>query len=226
MRLGINMSYWGAANDAEDLWIAPHTERMDVGSAIFQIPARTPAMTAMTWAWACRARRSPRAAGPHPRVRGDRPQGSNARTSDVRWQALPPAAAGRSGQGGEADVHPVRELIPVYLAAIGPDELGATVPLVMGDDMNLLDDLVRWYTVQYIGGWAARSRTSTTSSPTGWGSRRPPTRSSVHTKDFEGAAAVPFECVDTTSPWARRAGRDRVSFGLAIHRRVCGSKSS
>src|SRR5438309_7936296 len=29
-------------------WIAARTERMDVGTAIMQIPARTPAMTAMT----------------------------------------------------------------------------------------------------------------------------------------------------------------------------------
>ena len=29
-------------------WVAAQTERIDVGSAIFQIPARTPAMTAMT----------------------------------------------------------------------------------------------------------------------------------------------------------------------------------
>src|SRR5579859_5383420 len=77
MKLGVNMGYWGAGNDAENLdvakeadrlgysvcwaaeaygsdaatiltWIAAHTERMDVGSAVFQIPARTPAMTAMT----------------------------------------------------------------------------------------------------------------------------------------------------------------------------------
>src|SRR5205085_4595069 len=29
-------------------WIAAQTERIDVGSAVMQIPARTPAMTAMT----------------------------------------------------------------------------------------------------------------------------------------------------------------------------------
>ncbi len=29
-------------------WIAAHTERIDVGAGVFQIPARTPAMTAMT----------------------------------------------------------------------------------------------------------------------------------------------------------------------------------
>jgi alkanesulfonate monooxygenase SsuD/methylene tetrahydromethanopterin reductase-like flavin-dependent oxidoreductase (luciferase family) len=77
MRLGLNLGYWGAGNDADNLalaveadrlgyadvwaaeaygsdaatvltWIAAHTERIDVGSAIFQIPGRTPANTAMT----------------------------------------------------------------------------------------------------------------------------------------------------------------------------------
>src|SRR5215472_11283145 len=77
MRLGINLGYWGAGMDSDNLavaqeadrlgyavcwaaeaygsdaatvltWIAAHTEHMDVGAAVFQIPARTPAMTAMT----------------------------------------------------------------------------------------------------------------------------------------------------------------------------------
>src|SRR6059058_2449675 len=77
MRLGLNLGYWGAGNDATNLavaqeadrlgysvvwaaeaygsdtatvlsWIAAQTRNVDVGSAVFQIPARTPAMTAMT----------------------------------------------------------------------------------------------------------------------------------------------------------------------------------
>ena len=77
MRLGLNLGYWGAGNDADNLalareadrvgyavawaaeaygsdaatvlaWVAAQTERIDVGSAIFQIPGRTPANTAMT----------------------------------------------------------------------------------------------------------------------------------------------------------------------------------
>src|SRR3989442_181967 len=77
MKLGLNLGYWGASNDADNLalareadtlgyavvwaaeaygsdaptvlsWIAAQTSRIDVGSAIMQIPARTPAMTAMT----------------------------------------------------------------------------------------------------------------------------------------------------------------------------------
>jgi F420-dependent oxidoreductase-like protein len=76
MNLGLNIGYFGTAiadnftliSTAEDLgydsvwtaeaygadaltplaWIAAKTERIKVGSAVFQIPARTPAMTAMT----------------------------------------------------------------------------------------------------------------------------------------------------------------------------------
>lgn len=76
MKLGLNIGYFGTAiaqnftiiSTAEDLgydsvwtaeaygsdaltplaWIAAKTERIKVGSAVFQMPARTPAMTAMT----------------------------------------------------------------------------------------------------------------------------------------------------------------------------------
>ena len=77
MRLGLNLGYWGAGQDADNLalaveadrlgyavcwaaeaygsdavtvlaWVAAQTRRIDVGSAVLQIPARTPAMTAMT----------------------------------------------------------------------------------------------------------------------------------------------------------------------------------
>src|SRR2546426_1504581 len=75
MRLGLNFGYWGSgpsdniaiAREAERLgyhslwtaeaygsdavtplvWLAAHTERINVGTAIMQMPARTPAMTAM-----------------------------------------------------------------------------------------------------------------------------------------------------------------------------------
>ena len=76
MRLGLNFGYWGSgpadnisiAREAERLgyhslwtaeaygsdavtplvWLAAHTERINVGTAIMQMAARTPAMTAMT----------------------------------------------------------------------------------------------------------------------------------------------------------------------------------
>jgi hypothetical protein len=96
MKLGLNLGYWGGGNDADNLalakeadalgyavawaaeaygsdvvtvlaWVAAQCPNIDVGSAIFQIPGRTPALTAMTAAAgsasvsASPARRSPRA---------------------------------------------------------------------------------------------------------------------------------------------------------------------
>src|SRR5919197_3419647 len=78
MRLGLHVGYWGLGLTAEQqlelvqaaeaagydsvwaaeaygsdtatvlAWIAAQTEKIRIGSAIFQMPARTPAMTAMT----------------------------------------------------------------------------------------------------------------------------------------------------------------------------------
>src|SRR4051794_4909466 len=77
MRLGLSLGAWTPATAAEQValareaerlgfsvvwaseaygadaatvltWVAAHTERIDVGSAVFQIPGRTPALTAMT----------------------------------------------------------------------------------------------------------------------------------------------------------------------------------
>ena len=77
MRFGLNLGYWGMGNDSDNLvlakeadklgysvvwaaeaygsdaatvlaFIAAQTEKIDVGSAVFQIPGRTPANTAMT----------------------------------------------------------------------------------------------------------------------------------------------------------------------------------
>jgi alkanesulfonate monooxygenase SsuD/methylene tetrahydromethanopterin reductase-like flavin-dependent oxidoreductase (luciferase family) len=77
VKLGLNLSYWGMGNDADNLalareadelgfavvwvaeaygsdsptvlaWIGAQTSRIDIGSAVMQIPGRSPAMTAMT----------------------------------------------------------------------------------------------------------------------------------------------------------------------------------
>src|SRR5205807_3829838 len=78
MKLGLNIAYWGLGITAADqlrmvkeaeaagfdsvwaaeaygsdvatvlAWVAANTERIRIGSAIFQMPARSPAMTAMT----------------------------------------------------------------------------------------------------------------------------------------------------------------------------------
>ncbi|HYT09573.1 MAG TPA: LLM class F420-dependent oxidoreductase [Mycobacteriales bacterium] len=174
MRLGLNLGYWGAGNDAANLalaqeadrlgfavvwaaeawgsdvvsvlsWVAAHTERIDVGSAIMQIPARTPAMTAMTAATldtlsGGRFRLGLGVSGPQVSegwhgVRFDKPLGRTReyveivrmamRRDTVRYNGehytLPlPDGPGRALK---LIVHPVRERIPIYLAAVGPKNL-------------------------------------------------------------------------------------------------------
>ncbi|HVA61624.1 MAG TPA: LLM class F420-dependent oxidoreductase [Mycobacteriales bacterium] len=174
MRLGINLGYWGAGNDAENLelaraaerlgyavawaaeaygsdtatilaWVAAHTERIDIGSAVFQIPARTPAMTAMTAATldtlsGGRFRLGLGVSGPQVSegwhgVRFDSPLGRTREYVDIIRLALSRervAYQGRHytlplpdgpGKALKLTVHPVRDNIPIYLAAIGPRNL-------------------------------------------------------------------------------------------------------
>ena len=171
MRLGLNLGYWGAGNDAANLalareadrlgfaavwaaeawgsdavsvlsWLAAHTERVDVGSAIMQIPARTPAMTAMTAATldalsGGRFRLGLGVSGPQVSegwhgVRFDKPLGRTREYVDIVRMALRRETVRYSGKHyrlplpdgpGKAlklIVHPVRARIPVYLAAVGP----------------------------------------------------------------------------------------------------------
>ncbi|KAA2253874.1 LLM class F420-dependent oxidoreductase [Solihabitans fulvus] len=174
MRLGLNLGYWGAGNDADHLalakeadrlgfsvvwaaeaygsdaptvlsWIAAHTERVDVGSAVMQIPARTPAMTAMTAATLDtlsqgRFRLGLGVSGPQVSegwhgVRFDKPLARTREYVDIVRAALRreklrydgahytlPLPDG-PGKALTLTVHPEREHIPVYLAAVGPKNL-------------------------------------------------------------------------------------------------------
>jgi F420-dependent oxidoreductase-like protein len=174
MRLGLNLGYWGAGNDADNLalareadrlgfavawaaeaygsdaatvlaWVAAHTRRLDVGSAVFQIPGRTPALTAMTAATldalsGGRFRLGLGVSGPQVSegwhgVRFDRPLGRTReyveivrmalRRDTVRYQGTHwtlPLPDG-PGKALRLTVHPVRDQLPVYLAAVGPKNL-------------------------------------------------------------------------------------------------------
>lgn len=174
MRLGLNLGYWGAGNDRDNLalarvadelgysvvwaaeaygsdvvsvltWVAAHTERVDVGSAVMQIPARTPAMTAMTAATmdtlsGGRFRLGLGVSGPQV-AEGwhgtpfDPPLARAREYVDIVRMALArrPVAydgdyyklplPGGQGRSLRLTVHPVREHIPLYLAAVGPRNL-------------------------------------------------------------------------------------------------------
>ncbi len=174
MKLGLNLGYWGAGNDADNLaltkeaddlgysvawvaeaygsdaptvlaWVGAQTTRIDIGSAIFQIPGRTPANCAMTAATldtlsGGRFRLGLGVSGPQVSegwhgVRFDKPLARTREYSDIVKLALSRQKVRYDGQHyvlplpdgpGKAlqlTVHPVREHIPMYLAAVGPKNL-------------------------------------------------------------------------------------------------------
>jgi F420-dependent oxidoreductase-like protein len=173
MRLGLNLGYWGLFSDDDNIalaqeaerigyssvwtaeaygsdaatvltWVAAHTSTIDLGSGIFQIPGRTPAMTAMTAATidplsGGRFRLGLGVSGPQVSegwhgVRFERPLARTREYIDIIRLALSRERVEYHGQHYELPlpdgpgkalkmiIHPVREL-PIYLAAIGPKNL-------------------------------------------------------------------------------------------------------
>jgi F420-dependent oxidoreductase-like protein len=174
MKLGVNLGYWGAGNDADNLalareadrlgyavcwtaeaygsdaatilaWVAAQTEQIDIGSAVFQIPARTPAMTAMTAATldslsGGRFRLGLGVSGPQVSegwhgVPFKAPLARTREYIDIVNLALSRKRVSYDGEhfklplpGGpgkklQLTVYPIREHIPIYLAAVGPKNL-------------------------------------------------------------------------------------------------------
>jgi F420-dependent oxidoreductase-like protein len=183
MRLGINLGYWGGGMDADNLavaqeadklgysvcwaaeaygsdaptvlaWVAAHTERIDVGSAILQIPARQPAMTAMTAATldslsGGRFRLGLGVSGPQVSegwygVKFDKPVARTREYVEIVRKAMTRERLSYEGEhwtlplpGGpgkplKLTVHPQREYIPLYIAAIGPKNLEQTGEIADG----------------------------------------------------------------------------------------------
>jgi F420-dependent oxidoreductase-like protein len=174
MKLGLNIGYWGLVsgednialvmeaerlgfsvawcaeaygNDAATVltWIAAKTERIDVGSAIFQIPGRTPAMTAMTAATidtlsGGRFRLGLGVSGPQVSegwhgAKFDKPIGRTREYIDIIRMAFARERVRYDGEHYQLPlpdgpgkplkmiIHPVRDHMPIYLAAIGPKNL-------------------------------------------------------------------------------------------------------
>jgi len=185
MRLGLNFGYWGSgpsdnitiAQEAERLgyhslwtaeaygsdsvaplvWLAAHTTRIKVGTAIMQMPARTPAMTAMTAATidlltGGRFLLGIGASGPqvvegwHGVVYGKlltrtREYVDIVRTILKREQPLEhhgeyydiPVQGGTGlGKPLKLIVHPLRNHIPIYVAAIGPKNVALAAEIADG----------------------------------------------------------------------------------------------
>jgi F420-dependent oxidoreductase-like protein len=174
VKLGLNLGYWGTGNDADNLalarqadalgfssvwaaeaygsdsptvlaWIGAQTEHIDLGSAVMQIPARSPAMAAMTAATidtlsGGRFRMGLGVSGPQVSegwhgVRFDKPLARTREYVDIVKLALGrkrvryegehytlPLPDG-PGKALQLTVHPVRDHIPIYLAAVGPKNL-------------------------------------------------------------------------------------------------------
>lgn len=185
MRLGLNFGYWGSgasdsvaiAQEAERLgydslwtaeaygsdavtplvWLAAKTEKIRVGTAIMQMPARTPAMTAMTamtvdLLTAGRFLLGIGASGPQV-VEGwhgvpygklltrTREYVTILKTIFKREQPLEfhgeyydiPVRGGTGlGKPLKSIVHPLRSDIPIYIAAIGPKNVALAAELADG----------------------------------------------------------------------------------------------
>jgi F420-dependent oxidoreductase-like protein len=183
VKLGLNLGYWGTGNDAENLvlareadqlgyscawaaeaygsdaptvlaWVGAQTERIGLGSSILQIPARSPAMAAMTAATldtlsGGRFRLGLGVSGPQVSegwhgVRFAEPLARTREYVDIvnlalsrkrvryegRHYTLPlPDGPGKALQ---LTVHPVREHIPIYLASVGPKNLELTGEIADG----------------------------------------------------------------------------------------------
>lgn len=183
MKLGLNLGYWGAGNDRDNLalaveadtlgysvvwaaeaygsdvpsvlsFVAARTQKIDVGAAIMQIPARSPAMAAMTAATidtlsGGRFRMGLGVSGPQVSegwhgVRFDKPLGRTREYVDIVRMAIARQRVRYDGEHyvlplpdgpGKAltlTVHPEREDIPIYLASVGPNNLELTGEIADG----------------------------------------------------------------------------------------------
>jgi F420-dependent oxidoreductase-like protein len=226
-RLGYSVLWAAEAYGSDTVsmlgWMAGQTERIDLGAAVMQIPARTPAMTAMTAATldtlsGGRFRLGLGVSGPQVSegwhgVRFAKPLGRTREYVDVVRMALARQPVSYQGEhyelplpGGPGKAlklgfHPLRPDIPVYLAAVGPKNLElageiadgwlaiffapdaaddhlahiragrakagkdltgfdvvASVPVVIGDDLDACADVIRPYAALYVGGMGSREQ--------------------------------------------------------------------
>jgi F420-dependent oxidoreductase-like protein len=185
MRLGLNLGYWssgpadsvGLALEAERLgfhslwtaeaygsdsvttltWLAAKTERIKVGTAIMQMPARTPAMTAMTAATldlltGGRFLLGIGASGPqvvegwHGVVYGKLLKRTREYVDILRlvlkreqpveyhgeYYDIPVKGGTGLGKPLKLIVHPLRPDIPIYIAAIGPRNVALAAEIADG----------------------------------------------------------------------------------------------
>jgi F420-dependent oxidoreductase-like protein len=270
-RLGYSVVWAAEAYGSDTVsilaWIAGQTERIDLGAGIMQIPARTPAMTAMTAASmdnisGGRFRLGLGVSGPQVSegwhgVRFGRPLHRTREYVDIVKLAIARKEVSYDGEfyrlplpdgPGKAlrlGFHPPREHIPIYLAAVGPKNLELageiadgwlavflapefageltasiaagrakvgktpdgfdivpTVPVVVGDDVAMCAELVRWYAALYVGGMGSREQNFYNRLATRMGyadAAREVQELYLTKRQRDAAAAVPLEFIDRTS---------------------------
>ncbi|MGH8860607.1 MAG: LLM class F420-dependent oxidoreductase, partial [Jatrophihabitantaceae bacterium] len=270
-RLGYSVAWAAEAYGTDAVtvltWIAAHTEHIDVGSAILQIPARTPTMTAMTAATldtlsGGRFRLGLGLSGPQVSegwhgVRFAKPLARTREYVDivklalsrerVRYEGLTYTLPLPDGPGKALHLmqHPVRDHIPLYIASIGPKNLELTgeladgwlsvffapdfaadllehlaagrakvgktldgfdivptVPLVVGDDVEVCAQSVRHYAALYIGGMGSREQNfyNQLACRMGFAEEAARVQELYLAREHRNAAdAVPIEFIDATS---------------------------
>jgi F420-dependent oxidoreductase-like protein len=184
VRLGLNVGYWGMRGQTSDelevvleaerlgfsvvwaaeawgsdvvsplAWLAAKTSTIELGSAVMQIPARTPTMTAMTAATLDtlsngRFRLGLGVSGPQVSegwhgVRFAKPLARTREYVDIINLAFSRRKVAYDGQTYQLPLpdgpgkalhlmlHPVRDHLPIYLAAIGPKNLELTGEIADG----------------------------------------------------------------------------------------------
>src|SRR5437868_4543804 len=229
MRLGLNFGYWGAgpadnirlAQEAERLgydslwtaeawgsdavtplvWLAAHTERIRVGTAIMQMPARTPAMTAMT-----------------------------AATADLLTGGRFLLGLGASGPQVVEGWHGVvyGKLLTRTREYL---DIAPTVSVVIGDDVNACRQQIKPHVALYVGGMGARGKNFYNDLARRYGYEEEAVRIQdlyLSGKKSEAIAAVPDELVDEV---ALCGPRERIKDQLAIWREsgvktlICGASN-
>ncbi len=267
-RLGYSVAWnaeaYGSDSPTVLAWLAAQTTTIDLGSAVFQIPARTPAATAMTAATldtlsGGRFRLGLGISGPQVSegwhgVRFDKPLARtreyveivNAamRRETVRYEGKHFTLPLPDGPGKplKLSIHPVRDHVPVYLAAVGPKNLElageiadgwlgifndpsflaqqlehvragrggdltgydvvASVPTVVGDDLQACADPIRGYAALYIGGMGSREKNfyNDLAVRMGYPDEAKIIQDFYLDKQYRNAmAAVPFDFIDRVS---------------------------
>ena len=250
MELGVNLGYFGMGMDADNVavareadrlgyavawvaeaygsdaptvlaWVGAQTERIGLGAAVMQVPARTPAMTAMTAATldtlsGGRFRLGLGVSGPQVSegwhgVRFAEPLGRTREYVDIVRMALrrePVSYQGRHftlplpdgpGKSLKLTIRPPRPELPLYLAAVGPKNLELAGEIADGWLAIFFSPEHSADLVASVETGARRAGRGTAEEPLAGFDIAPSVPVCISDDVEAAAAAVPFELIDSTS---------------------------